>query len=573
MNVPLPPDQSNASIRLLPRTTAPVAVPPAELLHHDAFADAQPNTLPKAVPTTTRCYEETDAAVDLDVTLARTVPFAMVKRALFLPVRVRAERIEVLVTTATDEGAFDEYRMRASAPVRPCMVSQEKLLDTLEMVYQKSGMVVENLLEDLPLSSLAEQLAEKTDLLESDDDAPVIQLVNTLIVQALRDRASDIHIEPFETDIIVRFRVDGMLHEVLRPPKPVQAPLMSRIKVMAGLNIAEKRLPQDGAMRVRVARKDVDVRVSVLPGHHGERLVMRLLEKDRNLTGLTDLGYTSKQNAWMKNRMSVSHGIVLVTGPTGSGKSTTLYAVLSEINTPEKNIITIEDPIEYSLVGVGQIQVAPKIGLTFASGLRSILRQDPDIIMIGEIRDLETAEIAIQASLTGHLVFSTLHTNDSVGAVMRLVDMGIEPFLVGSSLEGVVAQRLVRRLCEQCKEVFSPPAPILKPFQNQKNGQGKGRVVLPEDAVFFRPIGCEKCMGTGYRGRTAVFEMLSMGDKIRELIDQRGSDQQLRQAARDEGMISLREAGVMKAAAGVTSLEEVFRVTQEQLFQSSQDVS
>ena len=532
---------------------------------------------------------EPDFLPDLDATLARTVPFSMVKRALFLPIRKVDGRIEVLVTTATDDGSFDEYRMRADAPVRLLLVSQEKLLDTLQLVYQKSGMVVENLLEDLPLSSLAEQLAEKPDLLESEDDAPVIQLVNSLIVQALRDRASDIHIEPFENDIIVRFRVDGMLHVVLQPPKPVQAPLMSRIKVMAGLNIAEKRLPQDGAMRVRVARKDVDVRVSVLPGHHGERLVMRLLEKDRNLTSLTDLGFTSGQAEWMLNRMRASHGILLVTGPTGSGKSTTLYAALSAINTPEKNIITIEDPIEYSLVGVGQIQVAPRIGLTFASGLRSILRQDPDVIMVGEIRDLETAEIAIQASLTGHLVFSTLHTNDSIGAVMRLVDMGIEPFLVGSSLDGVVAQRLMRCLCEHCKERFSPPSRVVQTLRHETSGHatsghetsghatsgdkvseaGAG-IVFPEDARFYRPVGCEHCMGTGYRGRTAVFEMLTMGDKMRELVDQRASDQQLRHAARQEGMTCLRDAGLLKAASGVTSLEEVFRVTQEQSMPTSQ---
>ena len=531
-----------------PLQTAPQAEPQAE-----------PQVEPQAEPQAER---DQDFLTDLDSELARTVPFAIAKRALFLPVRIVAERIQVLVTVATDEGAFDEYRMDASAPVRPLLVSQEKLLDTLELVYQKSDMVVENLLEDLPLSSLAEQLAEKTDLLESEDDAPIIQLVNSLIVQALRDRASDIHIEPFENDIIVRFRVDGMLHVVLHPPKPVQAPLMSRIKVMAGLNIAEKRLPQDGAMRVRVARKDVDVRVSVLPGHHGERLVMRLLEKDRNLTGLTDLGFTAEQAEWMLSRMGASHGILLVTGPTGSGKSTTLYAALSAINTPEKNIITIEDPIEYSLVGVGQIQVAPRIGLTFASGLRSILRQDPDVIMVGEIRDLETAEIAIQASLTGHLVFSTLHTNDSIGAVVRLVDMGIEPFLVGSSLEGVVAQRLVRRLCEHCRARFSPPARVVQSLKYETSPS--------KEATFFRPVGCEHCMGTGYRGRTAVFEMLTMGNKIRELVDQRASDHQLRQAAREGGMTFLRDAGLLKAAAGLTSLEEVFRVTQEQAFYSSQ---
>ena len=511
-----------------------------------------------------------DASVEPDVTLARTVPFSVVKRALFLPVSLQEGGIDVLVTDETDEGALDEYRMGAEAPVRPCWVSRETLLDALDQIHQKTGLVGEDLLADLPLSSLAEQLAEKPDLLESEDDAPVIQLVNSLIVQALRDRASDIHIEPFENDIVVRFRVDGMLHEVLHPPKPVQAPLMSRIKVMAGLNIAEKRLPQDGAMRVRVARKDVDVRVSVLPGHHGERLVMRLLEKDRNLTSLTDLGFTPAQAEWMVNRMGASHGILLVTGPTGSGKSTTLYAALSAINTPEKNIITIEDPIEYSLAGVGQIQVAPRIGLTFASGLRSILRQDPDVIMVGEIRDLETAEIAIQASLTGHLVFSTLHTNDSIGAVVRLIDMGIEPFLVGSSLDGVVAQRLVRRLCEHCKAPFSPSAQLVGSLKSGHNGEDRAIRSMLEEATFYRPQGCDQCMGTGYRGRTALFEMLSLSGRMRELVDRRASDHQLRHAAREEGMTFLREAGLFKAAAGLTSLEEVFRVTQAQVFQSNQ---
>ncbi|MEO5332647.1 MAG: type II secretion system ATPase GspE [Magnetococcus sp. YQC-5] len=497
----------------------------------------------------------------VDLALARTLSFAIAKRALFLPAwKSDAGRLDVWMTEQTDPYIFDQYRIGAKESVRPVLVSKEHLLDALQRAHQDHGMVVENVLEDLPPSLLATQLAEKPDLLESDDDAPIIQLVNSLIIQALRNRASDIHIEPFENNIIVRFRVDGLLHEALRPPKPVQAPLMSRIKVMAGLNIAEKRLPQDGAMRVQVASQEVDVRVSVLPGSYGERLVMRLLEKQEGKTNLLELGLTEPQLEWVRTRMTASHGILLVTGPTGSGKSTTLYSVLSSINTSEKNIITIEDPIEYSLAGVGQIQVAPKIGLTFASGLRSILRQDPDVIMVGEIRDLETAEIAIQASLTGHLVFSTLHTNDSVGAVVRLVNMGIEPFLVSSSVDGVVAQRLVRKLCEQCKEPFTPERALL--------GQGGGKsgswpTGMPKDPTFFRPRGCKACMGTGYLGRTAVFEMLSMSHAIRALIDRRASDQELHTVAREEGMTSLREAGLVKAAMGMTSLEEVFRVTQE----------
>ncbi len=493
----------------------------------------------------------------LNPALARSLSFAIAKRALFLPAwKNDAAQLEVWITSQTDPYILDQYRMGAADPIKPILVSKEQLLDALQRVHQEHGIAVENVLEDLPPAFLATQLAEKPDLLESDDDAPIIQLVNSLIIQALRNRASDIHIEPFENNIIVRFRVDGLLHEALRPPKPVQAPLMSRIKVMAGLNIAEKRLPQDGAMRVQVANQDVDVRVSVLPGSYGERLVMRLLEKQEGKTNLLELGLTEHQLDWMSHRMKASHGILLVTGPTGSGKSTTLYSVLSAINTSEKNIITIEDPIEYSLAGVGQIQVAPKIGLTFASGLRSILRQDPDVIMVGEIRDLETAEIAIQASLTGHLVFSTLHTNDSVGAVVRLVNMGIEPFLVSSSVDGVVAQRLVRKLCEGCKEPFTPEITVLFP-------SGVLPHFFPAKPTFFRPAGCDHCMGSGYLGRTAVFEMLTMSHAVRAMIDRRASDQELHQVARGEGMTSLRDAGLVKAALGWTSLEEVFRVTQE----------
>ncbi|MEO5347613.1 MAG: type II secretion system ATPase GspE [Magnetococcus sp. YQC-9] len=494
----------------------------------------------------------------LSPAIARSLPFAVAKRSLFLPAwKTENGRLEVWITTQTDPYALDQYRLGIDEPIKPIQVPKDQLLDALQRVHQEHGIAVENVLDELPPSMLASQLAEKPDLLESDDDAPIIQLVNSLIIQALRNRASDIHIEPFENNLIVRFRVDGLLHEALRPPKPVQAPLMSRIKVMAGLNIAEKRLPQDGALRVQVASQDIDVRVSVLPGHYGERLVMRLLEKQGERTGLAELGLTALQMGWIQTRMTASHGIMLVTGPTGSGKSTTLYSILSAINTSEKNIITIEDPIEYSLVGVGQIQVAPKIGLTFASGLRSILRQDPDVIMVGEIRDLETAEIAIQASLTGHLVFSTLHTNDSVGAVVRLVNMGIEPFLVSSSVDGVVAQRLVRRLCEHCKELFTPDEVLLRA------SCGESHAILPPAVRFYRPKGCSHCMGTGYLGRTAVFELLTMSSAIRALVDRRASDLELHRMAREEGMTSLREAGLLKAAEGITSLEEVFRVTQE----------
>lgn len=495
----------------------------------------------------------TSAGIDSE--LACSIPYATASRAQFLPAGVIDGRIDVLITDSTDLYLLDEYRLTADKPLRPRKIAVADFNRLLGEVHEKGdSTAVEEVLADIPLSVLADELAQKSDLLESADDAPIIRLVNNIIVQAKKDRASDIHLEPFENDVVVRYRIDGVLHEVLRPPKPVQAPLMSRIKVMAGLNIAEKRLPQDGAMSVQIGGKAIDVRVSSLPTSHGERLVLRLLEKSEQLTQLTELGLTEDQVGWLRQRAAAPHGIVLVTGPTGSGKSTSLYAVLSEANTSDKNIITIEDPIEYSLLGVGQIQVSPKIGLTFASGLRSILRQDPDVIMLGEIRDLETAEIAIQASLTGHLVLSTLHTNDSVGAVVRLVDMGIEPFLLSSSLEGVIAQRLVRRLCGDCKQPTSLADSVVAdaPLSEQQRQQ----------AQFYRPNGCPSCMNTGYRGRIAIFEFLTISERLRELISARRSSQEIRQCALDQGMETLAHAGWRLAAEGVTSVEDVLRVIQ-----------
>ncbi|MBT6669207.1 MAG: type II secretion system ATPase GspE, partial [Gammaproteobacteria bacterium] len=469
------------------------------------------------------------------------------RRAHFLPQQEVEGRLETWVTHKVDPYVLDEFRMLSELPLRIIEVEEQKFSQALQNRYERGSDETDRIIEDIPLTDLATEIAEKGDLLESENDAPIIQLVNSMIVQALQRRASDIHIEPFEEDIVVRFRVDGVLHNVLHPPKPVQAPLMSRIKVMSNLNIAEKRLPQDGSMRVNVAQREVDVRVSVLPTAHGERIVMRLLDKEEQLTRIDQLGLAQPQRVWMDQCLSRTHGIILVTGPTGSGKSTSLYAALNAINTADKNIITIEDPIEYTLSGVGQIQVSPKIGLTFAGGLRSILRQDPDVIMVGEIRDLETAEIAVQASLTGHLVLSTLHTNDSVGAVARLSDMGVEPFLLSASLEGVVAQRLVRRLCNHCKEPYDP-----------------GETAEVESTHYCRPKGCDHCLDTGYRGRTAIFEMLTINDEIRELITRpESTEQELRRAAERGGMFSLRQAGWQKAAEGVTSIEEVYRVTQE----------
>ena len=374
------------------------------------------------------------------------------------------------------------------------------------------------------------------DLLESADDAPVIRMINALLTQALRETASDIHIEPFEQISVVRFRIDGALRDVVRPKKAIHAALISRIKIMAQLDIAEKRLPQDGRIALRIGGRSVDVRVSTLPTGHGERAVLRLLDKEAGRLDLINLGMSDVMSPQFNKLINQPHGIVLVTGPTGSGKTTTLYAALSRLNASTTNILTVEDPIEYELAGIGQTQVNAKIDMTFAKALRAILRQDPDVIMIGEIRDLETAQIAVQASLTGHLVLATLHTNDSAAAVTRLLDMGIEPFLLASSLLGVLAQRLVRKLCPHCKR--------------EEHGE-------------WHPVGCDQCAHTGYQGRVGVYELLTTTEQIRGQIHQSASEADIRSTAKSDGMLSMREDGERWISQGVTSREELLRVTKE----------
>jgi general secretion pathway protein E len=392
-----------------------------------------------------------------------------------------------------------------------------------------------------------------------DDDAPIIRYVNSIIFKANSERASDIHIEPFENFVKVRFRIDGVLYDVATEEKSFQPAILSRVKVMAGLNIAEKRLPQDGRIGLKIAGKDVDLRVSTIPTHFGERIVLRLLDKTTTVLDLEQLGITGPLLQKVENLINKPHGIILVTGPTGSGKTTTLYACLTRINTPDINILTVEDPIEYQLEGVGQMQVNPKINFTFASGLRSILRQDPDVVMVGEIRDAETAEIAIQASLTGHLVLSTLHTNDSPGSITRLLDIGIEPFLVCSSILGVMAQRLVRRLCPHCREVYEISDEELREL-------GFDPTVIKERKAY-RPAqtGCKSCQGTGYRGRTGIHELLLMTDDIRSLILKRLDANTIRSKAIEHGFETLRMNGAYAVMKGVTSVEEVLRVTLEDL--------
>jgi general secretion pathway protein E len=391
----------------------------------------------------------------------------------------------------------------------------------------------------------------------SDDEGPIIQLMNMVFQQAMREHASDIHIEAAEEYVIIRFRVDGVLKEVARAPKRFHSAIVVRVKIMSNLNIAEKRIPQDGRIRFKIAGRDIDVRVATAPAVHGERITMRLLDQQSILRDLKDLGFNERHYRIITHAISQPHGIILVTGPTGSGKSTTLYACLNRINTPDKNILTVEDPVEYQLAGISQMPVNAKIGLTFATGLRSYLRHDPDVMMVGEIRDQETAEIAIQAALTGHLVFSTLHTNDAAGAFTRLIDMGIEPFLVSSSLELAMAQRLIRRLCPICKMPYEP-----SPEELAEIG------ITPEQlasvgGVLYKPCGCKECNESGYKGRTAIYEMMVITDAIRRLVMQRADGATIRHEAEKNGMTSLRDDGIANVLAGISSIPEVLRVTQD----------
>ncbi|MGK9049632.1 type II secretion system ATPase GspE [Stutzerimonas chloritidismutans] len=414
-------------------------------------------------------------------------------------------------------------------------------------------LMVEGLGNDLDLASLADQIQETEDLLEQEDDAPIIRLINAILGEAINENASDIHIETFEKRLVIRFRVDGILREVVQPKRELAALLVSRIKVMAKLDIAEKRIPQDGRISLRVGGREVDIRVSTLPSANGERVVLRLLDKQAGRLTLRHLGMNEQDRDHLERAVKKPHGIILVTGPTGSGKTTTLYAALTTLNDRTRNILTVEDPIEYHLEGIGQTQVNTKVDMTFARGLRAILRQDPDVVMVGEIRDQETADMAVQASLTGHLVLSTLHTNSAIGAVTRLVDMGVEPFLISSSLLGVLAQRLVRVLCNDCKRAY-----IADAAECELLG------VSPAEApTLYHAEGCEQCRGLGYRGRTGIYELVLFDDTLRTMVHTRASEQDMLRHARELGP-SIREDGLRKVREGVTTIEEVLRVTREE---------
>ncbi len=504
-------------------------------------------------------FVETISLKAVDNDLLDQVPIGFAKEYRIFPIQRSDSGILVAMADPFDSRPLNDLVSITGEFVETAVATPQEILRAINQAYETRAGETEEIIADIgpdKADNLADNL-EPADLLDTSDEAPIIRFVNSLVTQAYRERASDIHIEPFETEMVVRYRIDGILYEVLRPPHKAHASIISRIKIMSHLNIAEKRLPQDGRFRVRIAGKDVDVRVSTLPTAFGERVVLRLLDKSSNVLTLEDIGMESALLKRIHQMIHKTHGIFLVTGPTGSGKTTTLYAALTRLNSREKNIITVEDPIEYQLAGVGQIQVNAKINLTFASGLRSILRQDPDIIMVGEIRDGETAEIAVQSALTGHMVFSTLHTNDSAGALTRLAEMGVEPFLAASSVVGVLAQRLVRTICPHCKESYQPTPEVF-----EEMGLA---ATFPEGATFYRGKGCDHCMDIGYRGRAGIYELLTVDDEIRDLVLKKSDSATIKSAASRRGMIPLREAGLQKALSGQTSLEEVMRVTQEEV--------
>ncbi len=486
----------------------------------------------------------------------RLVPIQYLRKHKMVPVETADQRVIAIHDPANFQPLDDLRRLLGWETAPVVLATEGSILSTISYAYDVSRDSTQEFFEIMNgevAEDLISEIEETGDLLDDTSDAPIIKLVNLLLSHAIKDRASDIHIEPFQNSLKVRYRIDGMLYNLLNLPKRIQASLVSRIKVMAKLNIAEKRLPQDGRIEVKVGDRSVDIRVSVSPTAFGERVVLRLLDKSSTILRLADLGLEEKKIRLFNKLIKSPYGIVLVTGPTGSGKTTTLYAALLTINNPEINIITIEDPIEYQIEGIGQIQVNPKIDLTFANGLRSIVRQDPDVILVGEIRDRETAEIAIQSSLTGHLVFSTLHTNDAASAVTRLIDMGIEPFLVASSVIAIVAQRLVRVLCPRCKEPYVPDDESLRDIGFKKN------VILEYE--LFRRKGCPACMNTGYRGRTAIFEILIMDENVKKLILRTTDANQINEEAVKRGMETLIQDGARKVLQGITTIEEVLRVT------------
>jgi general secretion pathway protein E len=487
--------------------------------------------------------------------LIKKVPTRFAKKYQMLPIGYKNDAVLVTTSDPLNISVLDDIRMLLERPIIVAATPSAVIMEAINRSYDRASTADTTAIEDLGQDVIDDQaLQEPVDLLDSEDEAPIIRLVNSLLFRAVKDRASDIHVEPYEKEVSVRFRIDGNLYDILKVPKRLQNSVSSRIKLLGSLNIAEKRLPQDGRIRIKIAGKDIDLRLSTIPTAHGERIVMRILDKSAVILDLSNLGFEAGMLKKTEDLISKPFGIILVTGPTGSGKTTTLYAALSKINREDINIITVEDPIEFQLLGIGQIQVNEKIGLTFANGLRSILRQDPDVILIGEIRDRETAEIAVQASLTGHLVLSSIHTNDACSSITRLVDMGVEPFLVSTSIIGIVAQRLVRRICEHCRQPHQATAEQLARLGLER---------IPSQATVFKAAGCEHCYHTGYRGRIGIYELLTIDEDLRSVILKNHDAVSLRKAAMAKGFRPMRYDGLRKILLGVTTIEEVLSTTQE----------
>lgn len=491
-------------------------------------------------------------------TFSGRVPYSFAKKHLVLPIEESEHEIVIAAADPLNLDALDELRLMLDRDVKAVITSEESLLAAINDCYHaQEGAASEFLanLSDSSSKSTQEENIEVYDLLETKEEAPIIRLLNLIFGEAIQQGASDIHFEPFENDLKIRYRIDGVLQARHSPPREYQAQLLTRIKVMAKLDIAEHRLPQDGRMKLRMGGREIDFRISTAPTTYGERIVLRILDKGNVVLGLDQLGMLPSVLDEFRKLITLSEGIVLVTGPTGSGKTTTLYSALWEIYNEEINIMTIEDPVEYKLKGIAQIAVHPKIGLNFAAGLRHILRQDPDVVMIGEIRDTETAEIAIQASLTGHLVLSTLHTNDAPSAIARLVDMGVEPYLLSSTVVGVLAQRLVRRVCPNCRERYTPTDEELSEIELPREKLNGG--------FLYRGRGCSQCYGSGYKGRHGIYELLSITPALRSCIARNGETSEIRNCARENGMISLRQHGSHLVRSGVTTISEILRVSRK----------
>jgi general secretion pathway protein E len=493
-------------------------------------------------------------------TFTHRVPMQFARNYTLLGIGEKDGTMQVATSSPFEVYPMDELANMLEMEIEPVFVPRMAITATLNKAYRHSADVVDEAIETIQeesLEDLSSLVSESEDLLDVANKAPIIKLVNMIMFQALKMRASDIHLQGFEDRLQIRYRIDGVLYDMEAVPKKVQDAVTSRVKVMGKMDIAERRIPQDGRATIKIGDSEIDVRISSVPTNYGERIVMRLLDKTTNVYRLNEIGLSPEHLDTVRRFSTLSHGVIFVTGPTGSGKTTTLYGMLSEIKSGEKNVITIEDPIEYHLSGISQIQVSNKKGLTFAAGLRSLLRQDPDIMMVGEVRDEETARIAIQAALTGHLVLSTLHTNDSAGAVTRMLDIGVEPYLVASSLIGVIAQRLVRVICKECKEEFTPDGDVLGAIADLKM-----KISDFPNGRLHRGRGCDACFNTGYAGRTAIYEILKVNDAVRQLVVDRASASVIKQTGLKHGLITLRGDGISKVKTGQTTVDEVLRVTQ-----------